>query len=151
MSDLTPELRDEIAQYLRESGGRGAMIFRDMERGLTVEQIASSQGTSVANARNYVRGIEAMLRGELQTAPSMAFKDARFYRYLLWRCNLSPALRSYVTSCLHQLAAINPKIRVDEPSRPGTPRDTRTLPHEAAATEETACPTCHTVHAGECL
>ena len=151
MSDLTPELRDEITHHLRESSGRGGMIFRDMERGLTVEQIASSQGTSLDNARNYVRGTEAMLRGELPTAPSVALKDARFYRYLLWGCNLSPALRSYVKSCLHKLAAINPEIRVEKPSRPGTLGEpgTRARPDDTA--QKTACPTCHMVHASECL
>ena len=99
MSTLTPELRDEIAQHLRElSDSRGGMIFRDMERGLTVEQIAASQGTTLDNARNYVRGTEAMLRGELPAAPSIALKAARFYRYLRWECDVSPALRTYVTS-----------------------------------------------------
>ena len=137
--------------HLRESSGRGGMILRDMERGLTVEQIAASQRTTLDNARNYVRGTEAMLRGELPTAPSVALKDARFYRYLLWGCNLSPALRSYVKSCLHKLAAINPDIRVEEPFRPGTLHDAGTLARQAAATQKTACPTCHMVHVGECL
>jgi hypothetical protein len=87
MSTLKPELRDEIAQHLRESSDiRGGRTLRDMERGLTVEQIAASQRTSVDNARNYVRGIEAMLRGELPTAPSMALKGSQGYRYPLG-CN----------------------------------------------------------------
>ena len=149
MSTLKPELRDEIAQHLRESSDiRGGRTLRDMERGLTVEQIAASQRTSVDNARNYVRGIEAMLRGELPTAHSMALKGSRGY---LLGCNLSPALRSYVTSCLHRLRAINPKVRVEEPFRPGTLHEAGTLAREAAAIQKTACPTCHMVHAGECL
>jgi hypothetical protein len=48
-------------------------------------------------------------------------RASRFYRYLQG-CDLSPALRSYVTSCLRQLAAINPEIRVDEPFRPRAAR-----------------------------
>jgi hypothetical protein len=120
MSDLTPELRAEIAKHLRESSGiRLGMVVRDMERGFTVEQIASSQGIPLNGARGYVRGVDAMLNGELPTAPSSALKTARTYRYLLG-CNLSPALRSYVKSGLRQLAAINPEIPVDEPFRPGT-------------------------------
>ena len=107
MNDLTPELRDEIAQHLREMSSREGMIIRDMERGLTVEQIAASQRTSVDNARSYVRGTEGMLRGELPTTAT-----------LLWGCDVSPALRSYATSCLHRVRAINPKIRVEEPYRP---------------------------------
>jgi hypothetical protein len=151
MSTLTPELRAEIAQHLRASSdNRGGMILRDMERGLTVEQIASSQRTTVDNAKNYVRGIEDMLSGKLPTAPSMALKASNGYRYLLG-CNLSPALRSYVTSCLRRLAVINPEVRVEKPFRPGTLHDAGTLVREAAATQKTACPTCHMVHAGECL
>ena len=120
MSTLTPELQAEIAQHIRESSDiRWGMIFRDMERGLTIEEIAASQPTSLDNARSYVRGTEAMLRGELPTAPSMAVKAARGYGYLLG-CNVSPGLRSYVTSCLRQLAAINPEIRVEEPFVPGS-------------------------------
>jgi hypothetical protein len=124
------------------------MIVRDMERGLTVEQIASSQRTTLDNARNYVRGIKEMLCGKLPTTPSSALKASRGY---LLGCDLSPALRGYVTSCLHQLAAINPEIRVEEPFRPGTLHDVGTLAREAASTQKTACLMCHMVHAGECL
>ena len=126
------------------------MILRDMERGLTVEQIASSQRTTLDNARNYVRGVEALLSGELPTTPSSALKTARIYRYLR-RCNLSPALRSYVTSCLRQLAAINPEIRVEEPFLPGTLRERGTLARPDDTAQKAKCPTCHMVHAGECL
>jgi hypothetical protein len=147
---ITPELRDEIAQHLRESRDiRGGMILRDMERGLTVEQIAASQRTTLDNASNYVRGTEAMLRGELPTAPSSALKAARGYRYLLG-CNLSPELRSYVTSCLRQLATINPEIRVEEPFRPGTLREPGTPARPDDTEREAKCPTCNMVHAGEC-
>jgi hypothetical protein len=150
MGDLTPELRSEIEQHLRASSDiRGGMILRDMERGLTVEQIAASQNTTIDNVRNYARGIEAMLRGELPTARSMALKDSRGYRYLLG-CDLSPELRSYVTSCLRQLATINPEIRVNEPLRPGTLRERGSAARPDDAAHKIACPVCHTVHAGEC-
>jgi hypothetical protein len=151
MSTLTPELRAEIGQHFRESSDiRGGMILRDMERGLTVEQIAASQRTTLDNARNYVRGFEAMLRGELPTTPSAALKSSRGYRYLLG-CNLSPALRSYVMSCLRQLQAINREIRVDEPFRPGTlgGSDTSARPDDMA--QKSACPSCHMFHAGDCF
>ena len=92
-----------------------------------------------------------MLRGELPTAPSMALKASGGYRYLLWGCDLSPALRSHVTSCLNQLKAINPKVRVEEPFRPGAPRDTRTLARLDDTAHTAVCPACHTVHAGECF
>jgi hypothetical protein len=48
-----------------------------------------------------------------------------------------------------KLSALQPHTRVKRLSaRPL--RDARTL-HDAAATQTNACPTCHTVHAGECL
>jgi hypothetical protein len=134
MSDLTPELRAEIAQHLRESSDiRLGMVFQDMERGLTVEQIASSQCIPLNGARGYVRGVEELLSGKLPTTPSAALNWARIYRYLQ-DCNLSPALRSYVKLCLRQLQAINPEIRVDEPFRPGTlgGSDTRARPDDTA-------------------
>lgn len=119
MGMLTPALRAEIAQHLRASNdNRGGVILRDMERGLTVQQIASNRRTTVDNARNYVRGIADMLSGTLPTTPSMALTASRGYRHLLDR-DVSPALRSYVTSCLHRLARINPEIRVEGPFRAG--------------------------------
>lgn len=119
MGMLTPALRAEITQHLRASNdNRGGVILRDMERGLTVQQIASSRRTTVDNARNYVRGIADMLSGTLPTTPSMALTASRCYRHLLDR-DLSPALRSYVTSCLHRLARISPEIRVEGPFRAG--------------------------------
>jgi hypothetical protein len=126
------------------------MILRDMERGLTVVQIASSRRTTVDNARNYVRGIADMLSGTLPTTPSLALKASRGYRYLLG-CDLTPALRRYVTSCLHQLARINPEIRGEEQFGPGVLHDARTLARDAVATQKRACPMCHLVHPGECL
>jgi hypothetical protein len=157
MSDLAPELGDEIKRHLRDMScrdgmlSREGMIIRDMERGLlTVEEIAASQRASVDNIGRYVRGTEEMLRGELPKSPSGALKASGGYRYLLG-CELSPALRSHVTSFLRQLKAINPNVRVDEPFRPGPPRNARNLVRDAALTEETACPNCHTIHAGECF
>jgi 5-methylcytosine-specific restriction protein B len=130
MSTLTPELRAEIAQHLRASIGSGlrqGLILRDIELGLDAEQIAAKQNTSVQNARNYIGGVQAVLDGKLPTTPSNALKGARTYRYLMG-CDLSPALCDYVTSCLRQLNAINPEVRVEEPLRPGPPRDAGTHP-----------------------
>jgi hypothetical protein len=148
MSTLTPELRAEIARHQCEMSGREGMIIRDMELGLTDEQMAAKQNTTAENVKNYVRGTKAMLRGELPTTPSSALKTARGYRYLLG-CNLSPELRSYVTSCLRQLKTINPQIR-EEPLHPGTPRELRTRARPDDTAREPNCPSCHMLHAGEC-
>lgn len=119
MSPLPPDLRDEIADHLRGSTEtRHGMVLRDMERGLDVEQIALKQGTSINNVRAYVRGLQGVLSGELPTTPALALKGVRTYRLLLG-FNLSPELRNYVTTCIRQLAMVNPEIRLDEPFRPG--------------------------------
>ena len=87
MSDLTQELRAEIAQHFRESRDirRPARSFANMERGLTgradrVQPAAPRLG----NARNYgerLRG--AMLCANCTTAPSIALKSSRLVcRYL---------------------------------------------------------------------
>ena len=62
----------------------------------------------------------------LPTAKSAALRNSYGYRYLL-TCNLSPALHSYVKTCLRGLAAINPEIRVDEPLNMRTLPNTKSL------------------------
>ena len=57
----------------------------------------------------------------LPTAKSSALKAVRPYRCLLG-CTLSPALRSYVNSCLRRLKTIDRSVS-EEPLRPGTLRD----------------------------
>jgi hypothetical protein len=42
-------------------------------------------------------------------------------------------------------------LHIEEPLRLGTLRKAKTQAHEANPTQKTACPTCHMVHAGECL
>jgi hypothetical protein len=126
------------------------MILRDMERGLDPEQMASSQNTNPENIRGYIKSLDDLLSGKLTTAPSSAEKQARVYRFLLG-CNLSPALRSYVTSCLRQLAATNSKVGIEEPFRPGTLREPGTLARPDDTAQKAKCPTCDMIHAGECL
>lgn len=147
MSTLTPELRYEIARHLRAMGGRRGMVFRDMERDLDTQQIASSQGTNVANVEAHIRSVERMLSGRLPTTPSTALKEARAYNFLLGH-DLSPALHSNVVACLRQLQAVNPSIRVG-PGRPGATRDARA--RRSVASQRKTCPKCGLVHAGECL
>ena len=115
MSELTPELRDEIAQHLRASSRtRIAITFQNVEEGLDAEQIAERQGITLAAARAYMRNVEEMLSGKLPTTPSSALGWSRNYRDLYGRDLLAcaPRLRD---SCLHYLHTINPEVRVDEP------------------------------------
>lgn len=147
---IAPELRAEIAMHVRaSSGSRHSLVLRGMERGLSVEQMAASQHTTVDNVKAYVRGIEALLDGRLPTTPSSALDASRVYRLLL-ACSLSLELRDYVTTCLGRLAAINPSIAVNESLRPSTLRDAETA-QRRVATVDPVCPSCFMNHAGECL
>ena len=150
MSALTPKLRAEIEHHLRARSIRHGIVFRDMERDLNAEQMACSQRTSVSNVRNLIRSVQHLLDGTLPTTKSLALTNSYVYREFLDR-SPSPALRSYVTSCLRQLAAINPEIRVDEPLRPGTLHEGRDSGARGRRYPEDCMPTCHMVHAGECL
>ncbi len=143
---LTLELRDEIAHHLSGLGGRRGMVFRDRVGGLDSEQIASRQGTNVANVEAHIRSIERMLSGALPSTPSTALKEARAYNFLLDR-DLSPALHTYVVGCFDHLRALNPAVQLG-PRQPGATRDVRA--RRSSATQET-CPTCGLTHAGECL
>jgi hypothetical protein len=145
-NDLTPELRDEIARHLSGMGGRRGMVFRDMEGGLDPEQIASSQGTNVANVEAHIRSIERMLSGALPATPSTALKEARAYNFLLSR-DLSPALRNYVVGCLNHLRTLNPSVQIG----PRQPRATRDVRVRRSIASQKTCPICGLAHAGECL
>jgi hypothetical protein len=111
--------------------------------------MAASQHTSPANVRVSVRSVQYLLDGTLPTTPSMALTNSYVYRELL-NFNPSPALRTYAKTCLRELAARNPSVRVDEPLGPVTLYDSGTLARRVTSTRhETVCPTCYLIHAGE--
>lgn len=139
---LTPELRAEIEQHLRANPIRHGEVFRDMERGLSADQMATSR----LNATNFMRSVEAMLAGTLPTTRSAALINSYGYRYLL-TCNLSPELHIYVKAFLRRLAAINPEVRRlrrtagygDLPPS-GRPRSTYSRFSQAIASAMAMCP-----------
>lgn len=166
MSELTPELRAEIVEILSSSGIRHALVFRDVQQGLTAEQMASTQHTSVVSVRNFMRSVEHLLVGTLPTSASQSVTNAQAYRELI---SLDPSLElhAYAESRLQELAANNPAI--SQGMRSGTPTRVRNAeppkatraPRAAGATKaprakkpeprpEKVCPNCYLVHAGEC-
>lgn len=166
MSELTPELRAEIIEHLSSSGIRHALVFRDVQQGLTAEQMATGQRTSVSNIRNFMRSIEHLLVGTLPTSAAQSQTNAQGYRELI-SLDPSPELRAYAESRLQELAANNPAV--SQGTRSGTPTRIRSAeppkatraPRAPAATRaprakkpeprpEKVCPNCYLVHAGEC-
>lgn len=169
MSELTPELRAEIVEILSSSDIRHALVFRDVQQGLTAEQMAAGQRTTVANVRNYMRSIEHLLVGTLPTSATQSVTNAGAYRELL-SADPSPELHAYAAERLDELAANNsgaqtrgirsgtsvtatrppsPAKAAPAPAKPRTaPRATRTKKPEPRP--EKVCPNCYLVHAGEC-
>ena len=63
MTRLTPELRVEIEQILRNSstGLTHGEVFRHLERGLDAEQIAASRGTNIYYMRDIITSLRHLL------------------------------------------------------------------------------------------
>jgi hypothetical protein len=141
MSELTPELRDEIVRILRSSDIRHAIVFRDLEEGLSAEQMAARQRTSPANARKLMSSVRYLLDGTLPTSSSMALTNSYVYRELL-NFSPSPDLRTYVDTRLRALATRNPSVKVDEPLGPVTLYDSSTLGRRSPSKPDDLCPTC---------
>ena len=71
----------------------------------------------------------------LPTAKSSALKAVRPYRCLLG-CNLSPALRSYVNSCLRRLKTIDRSVDTTVVDGKGTRTVTTTGPNGQTVTRD---------------
>jgi hypothetical protein len=61
-------------QHLRANPDRHGAVFRDIERGLGAERMATSRSNS--NAKNFVCSVEAMLDGTLPTTKSAALRNS---------------------------------------------------------------------------
>ena len=73
-------VREEIQAALRADDSALGDVFRRLESGSTLAQVRSELGDF---AWNYNRGIEAMLYGDLPTAPSVIRSACRPFRRLL--------------------------------------------------------------------
>jgi hypothetical protein len=141
MNELTPELRDEILRIMRSSDIRHAMVFRDLEQGLTAEQVADRQHTSPENVRKLMKSVRHLLDGTLPTSSSMALTNSYVYRELM-NFGPSPDLRAYADARLRALATHNPSVKIDEPLGPVTLYDSGTLARRATSKPDELCPAC---------
>lgn len=154
-TDLTPELRTEIEQFLR-SGGTGLShgeVFRGIEDGLTAEQIASAHRTGADNVQALMKSLQHLLVGTIPASRTAARTNAMAYRDLLKR-PVSPELADFATARLRRLEEINPDIN----QSPAPTRSRRSAAKPAAAPAARSeprlppvCPDCFEAHAGECV
>ena len=113
MSELTPELLEEVRRLLGVSTIRHGQAFRGMEHGLTAEAMAADWGgRTVPYVKNVMRSVQYILDGELPTGSAMAYENSFGYREL-WELGPSPALLAYVKACLTQLRTTNPAVRLE--------------------------------------
>ena len=146
---LTAEHLIEIEQVLRTSspGLTHGEVFRFMEQGLDVEEIAERHGSSIANVRNFMASLTHLLNGTLPETKSAARTNAFVYKEM-FNHSLSPGLQSYVERRLRQLRDINPEITM-EPLRTRShqyPRRSR----PRIKLQEKPCALCRLVHPGDC-
>lgn len=117
MSELTPELLDEIKQLLRRSSVRHGQAFRGMEQGVTAAEMAVQWGGKTASyVQNVMRSVRYMLEGRLPTGAANAYENSFGYREL-WEQGASPALLDYVKGCLYELQQRNPEVKVEPMGR----------------------------------
>jgi hypothetical protein len=97
-------VRDEVASLLEVDDGLLGEVYRNVKAGMTDDAIREARGAAgVAFVWHYKRIIRALLDGDLPTAPSVAAKNASFFRRLLKNVDLSPATRQVLEARLEIL------------------------------------------------
>lgn len=113
MTELTPEILEEIKRLLRRSSIRHGQAFRGMENGATAQQLAAEWGgKSLSYVKTVMRSVRYILDGELPTAAAMAYENSFGYREL-WEQGASSELLDYVKNCLYQLQQRNPDVKIE--------------------------------------
>lgn len=113
MTELTPEILEEIKRLLRRSSIRHGQALRGMENGATAQQLAAEWGgKSITYVKTVMRSVRYILDGELPTAAAMAYENSFGYREL-WEQGASPQLLDYVKNCLYQLQQRNPDVKIE--------------------------------------
>lgn len=100
----TEGVKAELRAALETDESRVGEVYDALNRGLTPDEIATELGVETSNfVWNYKRSIDALLEGDLPTAPSVALQTARRFRTLLRRTRLSEAARAYVDNAATEL------------------------------------------------
>ncbi|WP_176475404.1 GIY-YIG nuclease family protein [Kocuria sp. WN036] len=83
-------VREELQRLLEADESRLGAVFRGQSRGLTAEQIAAELGVDTSNfVWNQTRYAQALVNGELPSAPTIALAAARKFRTILKSVQLS--------------------------------------------------------------
>lgn len=83
-------VREELQRLLETDESRLGAVFRGQSRGLTAEQIAAELGVDTSNfVWNQTRYAQALVNGELPSAPTVALAAARKFRTILKSVQLS--------------------------------------------------------------
>lgn len=115
----TAEVRRQLEERLEEDKTRLGEVYRAQNRGLTAPEIAEELGVASSSfVWNYNQYLQALLEGELPTAPTVALSTARKFRALL-KTKMSDEVRRYLQTNLPQLEsrANDESARVSEVER----------------------------------
>jgi hypothetical protein len=100
----TPETHAEIIDFIRDDQSRLGEVFRGLERGLNADEIASELGVATSGfVWNQSRMIQALTRGDLPTAPTLALVAARTFRRFLKSKQWSPPTHRYLERNIAEL------------------------------------------------
>lgn len=113
----TQEVRRELEKYLQDDETRLGQVYRLNAAGRTADSIATELGVATSNfVWNMSRLAEAILDGNLPSAPSLALQFSRKFRTMLKLRHWTPAARSYLERTLDELDrdADSPEARAEE-------------------------------------
>jgi hypothetical protein len=100
----SPDVEDEITEFIRNDQKRLGEVFRGLDRGLTADEIAAELGVATSGfVWNQSRMIQALTKGDLPTAPTLALVAARTFRRLLRSKQWTPATHSYLERNIAEL------------------------------------------------
>lgn len=92
----TPEIQAEITDFIRKDQSRLGAVFRGLDRNLSPDEIAAELGVATSGfVWNQSRMIQALTKGDLPTAPTLALVAARTFRRLLKSKPWPPATHGY--------------------------------------------------------
>ena len=98
----TPAVRDALKRHiLTYDNTKFTEVIRCLDGGMTTQQIANHLGWEEALARNYERGVDAILNGNMDfsSSPSHAGKAASKVRRLM-RNPMEPEVEQYLLGLL---------------------------------------------------
>jgi len=129
----SPDVLAELVRFLEQDESRLGQVYRLNAPGRTADSIATELGVATSNfVWNVTRLADAILEGDLPTAPTLAVQFARKFRAMLRSRHWSPAARAYLERKLQELEgrAESSEARADEDAE--AEEKTQSAEHAAA-------------------